>query len=282
MTLTTKPNRPAGGHHLLLLAPDNCWLPGSFQKSEVNQPRYDALLAAMQRMRGAIYLGDGAIHAGQLTPDGRHAVESDRKSWHVLSVDSEGEVVGCSRYREHDLRVGFQQLGVGKSAVANDSAWGDLFRSAIHAEMLAARRSGMAFVEVGGWAVENSMRLTTEALRIALSTFALARRLGGCIGVTTATVRHCSSRILRKIGGRCLTVEGTEIPSYYDPQYRCEMEVLRFDSRRPAARFQPWIDAIFHQLGEAPVVWRQRDSEVPAQLPFEVAMPRYRSAQAGR
>jgi hypothetical protein len=72
--------------------------------------------------------------------------------------------------------------------------------------------------------------------------------------VTTATVRNCSSRILRKLGGRPLDWDGDQIPSYFDPQYGCEMEVLRFESSRPTAKFSHWIECIFDQLSNVRVV----------------------------
>ena len=93
-----------------------------------------------------------------------------------------------------------------------------------------------------------------EAMNIALSTFALAQSIGGAIGLTTATVRNCSSRILRKIGGRSLGLPGCPLPSYFDPQYGCEMELLRFDSNAPNPKYQTRIDDILSRFFELPVV----------------------------
>ncbi|MFN0171109.1 MAG: hypothetical protein ACKV22_32230 [Bryobacteraceae bacterium] len=255
-TLTPEIRNLASGHSLVLLAPDNGVLPPRFGRAEVDTRRYDSLLHAMQRMRGAIYLRDGAITPSQLESDGRHVVDADRISWHVLSLNNGGQVTGCSRYLCHEQDASFEELTVGHASLVHDPAWGRRFRKAIESEVANARADNLAFVEVGGWAVHESLRFTTEALRVALSTYALARWLGGCIGITTATVRNCSSRILRKIGGTPLQLDGARIPPYYDPRYRCEMEVLRFDSRRPDSRFLPWIEPIYRQLAGAPVVWR--------------------------
>src|SRR6185437_8001354 len=98
---------------------------------------------------------------------------------------------------------------------------------------------------------------TREALRIALATYGLARAMGGCIGITTATRRHCSSEILRRIGGQSLRGNGGELPPYFDPQYGCEMEVLRFDSMQANPRFESWINDLCSAWLTAPVIRRE-------------------------
>ena len=77
---------------------------------------------------------------------------------------------------------------------------------------------------------------------------------GGALGLTTATVRHCSSTILRRIGGRRLEVDGMVVPPYYDPRYKCEMELLRFDSRRPSAKYADMIDRLGEKLASVHVI----------------------------
>jgi len=78
--------------------------------------------------------------------------------------------------------------------------------------------------------------------------------LGGALAVTTATVRHRSSSILRKLGGHGLQSNGVELPTYYDPQYECEMEILGFDSDCPNPKYKHWIQECQHRLGKVPVV----------------------------
>jgi hypothetical protein len=82
----------------------------------------------------------------------------------------------------------------------------------------------------------------------------MARLLGGCIGVTTATERHCSASILRRIGGQPLMTQGIEIPRYFDSRFDCEMEILRFDSARPNPRFERWIEELKSYLSGVPVI----------------------------
>jgi hypothetical protein len=171
------------------------------------------------------------VGSEQLTPDGRHEAPADLESWHILAVDGDGRVGGCARYLPHGNGIPFQELAVAKSALARDPVWGDALREAVNAEMALARHLGVPYVEVGGWALGHELRNTTAALHIALSTYALARVLGGCIGIGTVTQRHFSSTILRRIGGASLRGAGCELPAYYDPAYGCMMEILGFDSR---------------------------------------------------
>jgi hypothetical protein len=90
-----------------------------------------------------------------------------------------------------------------------------------------------------------------------LATCGLFRRLGGCIGLATATVRHSSAGILRRIGLTPLTVDGVELPSYWDPHYQCEMEALRFDSDLPSPKYARAIDELSYRMEFAPVICRE-------------------------
>ena len=80
------------------------------------------------------------------------------------------------------------------------------------------------------------------------------RILGGCVGVATATVRNSSSSILRRIGGGALEIGGEKLPAYYDPQYKCQMEIVRFTSSSPNPRYWRWIDQISATLLNVPVL----------------------------
>lgn len=248
MKLVPNHNAPRG--RLILLAPPRAPIPASFARVESGARHHEHLLHSVQRLRARLYREDGAIRPYQISRDGRHRHPADERAWHLLSLDRNGEVCGCSRYIAHPNTVHFSQLGIRKAALAHSTEWGMDLRTAIDAEVAEARRRGLAYVEVGGWALDSSMRRTAEAVRIALATYSLARVLGGCIGITTATRRHCSAAILRKIGGRPLRINKVELPPYYDPQYECEMELLRFDSGEPNPRFETWIEDLrFHLEG---------------------------------
>lgn len=253
MRILGSPSRPRTSS-LMLLAPSAECVPDVFRQVDVDPQLHEWSLAQVQRMRGSIYLHDGAITTSHLTPDGRHAQDVDAHSWHLLSVQPDGRVVGCARYRPHGDAVRPEDLGAWKSPLAKNEATRPLLRNAIERELSLARRRDCSYVEVGGWAIASDFRHSGEAVTIALATYALAEALGGCIGITTATVRHSSSTILRKLGGRSLEHDGGEIPPYFDPQYGCEMELLRFDSSAPSQRVQPHIGEISGNLGSVMVL----------------------------
>jgi len=181
--------------------------------------------------------------AGQLAPDGRHELAEDQRSWHILLLDNGGRVGGCLRYVEAEAMARFDQLWIHQCALARCPVWGTKFRRAVEMEMARARCKGFGFGEVGGWAVREDRRRTIDPLRMVLAACGLFRRLGGCAGLATATVRHGSASILRRIGLTSLSADGLEIPSYYDPRYRCHMEALRFDSEFPSPRYAAAIEA---------------------------------------
>ncbi|HVX65183.1 MAG TPA: hypothetical protein VHA11_01200 [Bryobacteraceae bacterium] len=210
----------------------------------------------MQIVRGRTYLEDGAIEPWQLSPSGRHLQAVDDYSWHLLALDERARVFGCVRYLEHRNPTSFDALTLRTAALALSDKWGSRVRAAVESEMEKARRREQPYVEVGGWAISEERRCTADAARLALATFGLAKLFGGCLGVTTATTRHHSSSILRKIGGRPLEWDGAALPSYYDPQYRCEMEILRFDSCNPGQRFSAWIEELELSLLQTRVIWR--------------------------
>jgi hypothetical protein len=71
--------------------------------------------------------------------------------------------------------------------------------------------------------------------------FALGEILGGTVGLSTATKRHSSSSILQRLGAQNAGVNGDPLPAYYEPMFDCEMELLQFDSLRPAERYAPRV-----------------------------------------
>jgi hypothetical protein len=248
------PSMKTGHSRLSLLAPADAVIPDSFAGVECN-PGYRAIvLAGLQRLRGQTYLEDGAIDYSELEPDGRYVQEMDERAWHLVSMNGQGEVCGCARYIAHTGQVRFADTTVSRAPLSRDVEWAYRFRGAVDSEIELAVRLGVAYVEVGGWALTPELRCTSDALRIALGMFSLARILGGCIGLTTATRRHCSASILRRIGGQPLAWQGDPIPGYFDPRYDCQMEVLRFDSSRPNPRFELWIEDLQRHLSAVPVI----------------------------
>jgi len=242
------------GRGFLVLAPPQAGA-STFGQAELDSGRHARLMASSQRLRGRIYRQDGAIKDSQLTLDGRHTQPADDVSWHILTVDRQDRVTACLRYMVHPPCVRYSALGVSQVTAVQPGAFGSLAERAVIGELEKASRLGFAFVELGGWVVGEELRCSTEAIRIVLITYALSQLMGGAIGLTTATTRHSSSAILRRTGGTSLSDPwGAEVPSYFDPFYNCEMELLGFDSRHPNPRYSGWIREFRTALLNVPII----------------------------
>jgi hypothetical protein len=110
-----------------------------------------------------------------------------------------------------------------------------------------------------------------------LFTFAWSQVIGGCLGLSMATHRNGSASILRRIGGRPLEWNGQALPPYYDPQYKCDMEMIRFDSRIPSAKYQSAIDEIRSQIPAMQVIGTGK----PQSRPWHVFVNHTQSTPAG-
>jgi hypothetical protein len=238
---------------LFLLAPPS-QLPFRFRNVAADADLHADLLARVQQFRGQVYLEEGNLAPGDLTRDGRHIQAADATSWHLFTMNSRDEVEACGRLLPHPENVNFRDLGVAHSSLAQSKEWSALLREAVEEEIRVARRRGVQFVEFGGWAVSRRLRCSTEAVRMCLAWYALCQAIGGTIGLATANTGHNSSLILRRMGGKPLARAGQPIPSYYEPRYQAELEILRFDSAEPSPRYVAQIERCLHALGTVMVV----------------------------
>lgn len=262
---------------LVLLAPRHASVPGCFRNVPADTWMHDEMLDELQRLRGRVYLQDGAILPEQVSPDGRHQTPEDDRAWHLLILNGD-RVSACVWYLEHDNARSIEELRVRNCPLAEVDGWRGTLRRAIDSELSRARRHRLHYVELGGWAVAQESRHTGEGLLLALAAYSLGRAFGGALGLTTATVRHASSTILRRLGGSSLEVDGTVVPPYYDDRYHCQMELLRFDSRQPNPKYGPVIEALEHRLTTVPVV--ACGSEAAAASIKAVPAPGWRSIAA--
>jgi hypothetical protein len=248
-------NLAAIGERFLVLAPPGELAAGVSRNVVVDGRRHRQLIQEVQRVRGSVYLKDGALQPHQLSPGGLHQTPEDDRGWHMLSFNSHGDLNACALYLEYDNAVSFDDLRVRHSALALDAEWSPTVSTAITSELARARRDGLKFVELAGWAVAEESRGTSGPLALALAVYGFSRRAGGgALGLTTAMFRHCSATILKRLGGSRLEVGGSELPPYFDPKYNCMMEILRFDSRRPNPRYVRLIDALRERLSDVPVI----------------------------
>ena len=261
---------------LILLAHPDASISGVFKNAAMDVERHRELVRDMQRLRGSIYLNDGAVEREQLSPDGLHQTPEDEKSWHLLILGKDRRVSACVWYLEHDnSTVSMDHLRVRHCPLARMDGWRDRLLSAVESEIRRARQDNLRYAEVGGWAVAKESRCTSEGLVLALAAYSLGRMLGGALGITTATVRHSSSTILRRLGGAHLEADGMTLPPYYDPKYKCEMELLRFDSRRPDAKYHGIIELLKEKLADVLVIGGRAAAasgvdEWPGQSPLQV------------
>jgi len=237
----------------VLLAPPMANLSEVFQSVKVDCLQHERFLAEVQRLRGRVYLNDGAIEERQLSADGRFVHPHDESSWQLLVTDSIGQVSGCLRYRLAD-EAPFDDLDLAQSALACSDKWGGRLQRAVEDQKADAQRREIKFAELGGWALLEEMRGSRLALGMALTVFALGQLLGGAVATTTATTRHRSSTILKKVGGSGLVSDGLELPPYYDPRYKCQMEILGFDAHRPNPKYKVWVDDCRRHLANLTVI----------------------------
>jgi hypothetical protein len=258
----------AVNNRLVLLAPPGATIPASFENVEIDPNRRTELVAEMQGLRGRTYLRDGAVQPDQLTRDGLHRTPEDERSWHLLMLDKLGRVSACVWYMQHDPTISGERLRVRDCPLAHQPQWREVLWAALELELARARREGLGYAEVGGWAVSESSRCSSEGLVLALGGYSLGRALGGTLGMTTATVRHCSSTILRRLGGLALKVGERCLPSYYDPRYACEMELLRFDSRHPNPKYGGFVELLKDKLSEVLIIAPQEHGAIDASGSF--------------
>lgn len=241
-------------NRLLLVAPQTADVPDFFNRVTTDLGEHTRLVHEMQRLRGSVYVDDGAVRPTQLSIDGLHQTPEDSRSWHLLMRNAEGRISSCAWYLEHENATHLQQLRVRTCPLGENLSQRGRFVEAIQSELAEARRERLRFAEVGGWAVSKECRCTSEGLLLALAGYSLGRAFGGVIGLTTATVRHHSSTILRRLGGSYLQARGEAISTYFDPHYDCQMELLRFDSRKPSPKYAGLIERIQGRLSNVTVV----------------------------
>ncbi len=237
----------------VLLAPQREY-PRQFVDIYGDRKLYAHVLAEVQRFRGKVYVSEGNLLPGDLSIEGRHVQSADYKGWHLVTLDENNSVAACARMIFHDHSSRFSDLLVSHSALSRSDRWGSLLRQAVEAEIGSARRRQIRFGELGGWAVARHLRCTAEAVRLVLAGYALGQVLGGVLGLSTVNVRHHSASILRRIGGLPLLAGGVELPAFYEPQYRAELEILLFDAHQPNPRYENHIQQCRTALAEIMVI----------------------------
>jgi hypothetical protein len=239
---------------LSLVMPSNLPAVSAFSRVNIDDKEHQRMLGEVQRFRGRIALQENAISPWQLSSDGRHVQPADECGIHLVGSDHNGQIVSCMRYLPHRNTTHWTDLRVFHTPLAAHSSWRPILEEALVEELERARQLNYDYVEMGGWVVAPELRNSIGSARMVATAYALARFLGGALGITTATTKHRSSSILRRLGGSSLCARGIEVPPYYDPQYQCEMEILRFDSSSPGRRCAEVIQDCQLELTQVPVI----------------------------
>jgi hypothetical protein len=220
--------------HIVILAPAGR-IPRNLESaSYAGSLSYQALLAGMQKLRGTAYLKEGVLGEHDLTSDGRYIAQFDAASWHILIVHQQ-EVIGSISY-EPISKVSTSHLPPGQSA-----EWSAMARLVVEEQIDHTHRTGLPFVVVRDWVMVEDLRCSTEAIRLLLVVFALARYLGGASGLAIASSRHSVAAIFRRVGFSTFIAIDSEVARVFDPKLRCEVELLRFHSELLNPRYLGWV-----------------------------------------
>lgn len=238
----------------IILAPEQAAVPKTFRNSWCDSEIHEQILGDMQQMRGRVALEEGAIQKSDLDQAGRHLMPGDENSWHLIRMAAKGRVRGCARILVHPETATYSNLRLSSSAAAKDPLWAKQIRWTVEKEIAIARKTKMKLVEPGGWVLEEQLRGSSEAISIALSAFAWSQLIGDCLAYVTATVKHGSSSMLRRLGGDSLYFGGQEIPKYYDPAYQCDMELLKMQTRAMNPKFESMLAPLRGLLSAATVL----------------------------
>src|SRR5205085_3323765 len=91
-------------------------------------------------------------------------------------------------------------------------------------------------------------RRSVATLILPLACWSLFRILGHSMVISTATVRHGSAAILKRLGGFSI-FEGDPVRSqFYDAYHKCAVEFVVYDSRVPAPKYEKQVQDIFEKL----------------------------------
>ncbi len=218
----------------------------------------------MQRLRGSIYLDEGNVKRHELTTDGRHQTAEDDKSWHLLMTDERGPRPFV-RALSPDMRIAssVQDLRLRNCPLVKRAESRYKVKVAVESEMARARRAGLRFAELGGWAISKERRGSPEGPHDGaghLRPVADARRRASASRPPTS--RTPAPRSFGDLAAPIWSSRAQPIPSYFDPKYNTEIDLLRFDSRYPSPKYAELIEIVMGKLANVSVVGgsRRRDA----------------------
>jgi hypothetical protein len=218
---------------------------------------YDAVLSEIQRLRGSRYFADGAISAAALDVHGRHVTAEDEMCYHL--VLSNGEVQGCLRLRLHPKSEGrITEYAVYDLIRRMPGELATKYHAGLEELIHTYSDAGFTLGESGGWAISHKYQGCSAMLAVPLAGWSFSRVHSRQIWIASATERNGSAEMLKRFGGWRLKLKGEELPSFYDPGYKCQMELLCFDSDILNPKFEPAVRDLQMLLEEQRIAQSER------------------------
>jgi hypothetical protein len=234
-----------------VIAPRGADVPQTFPNVTSEADLHRSMIEMIQRFRGEVYVDDGAIPASDLDVHGRHCSPYDEQSWHFFTFDPEMRVTSCLRLIPYTERIHLSDLRMDEVVNRLSPAEQARYRGAVGAFIDSAFGARLGLAESGAWAIHKDMRRSSKAIVLAASGWSLGQLLGDYLCVSSSTTRHHVVDILRRLGAFPLEFEGQPLPPFFDSHYQCEMQLMGFDSRRPASEFAQTVQDIKEYLQNA-------------------------------
>jgi hypothetical protein len=198
-------------------------------------------ISEVQRFRGRVYFADSAIPASALDEKGRHSQDFDFENYHLCLRKLDGRIVACLRMRLHERAAEVRDLWLHDLITRMHPELTESCYAALNSLFELSKRDNVRIGEVGGWAVDAEFRNQRVSTLLPIAGWSLYQLIGDALVVASATTRHHSSAILKRIGGFALMLEDEQLPSFMDDFHGCEMELLGFDSRRPDPKYKKLV-----------------------------------------
>lgn len=239
---------------LCILPPkDHCAACG--RKCIYNSEDYDARLARIRRLRGKVFLADGAVTQEHLDESGSYHTSLDHRAWHIYLAGNDGEVPACCTLMLHRNVVEVQELRISELLCHIQDDRRGLYESAIQSLIREAARLNVGFGEAAAWAIDQKFRNHCASMMMIIASWPLYQTLGNAIIIGAPTSRHHTSSIEKRMGGFPLALQGSPLGPFHDAPHGCDMEFVWFDSQRPLSRFAQIISEMrshFEKLQTCP------------------------------
>jgi hypothetical protein len=232
------------GQRVCVLTPASLGMAYDLVAQERESATYESRLKEIQYVRAQVFLADNAIATSDLDVNGGFASAYDEAGWHFYVVDSTGQVVSSLLGLVHPRTICPQGLKLSEllAEISPNDAIRCELALAIAIEMAGARR--VSFGEVACLATLPEYRGTGAATAVMLLIWAFYLALDKSLVVTAITQRHRAAEIVKRLGGHNLMIDNRPLPPIFSQRHDCHMEIVLFDSSKPAPAFAKVIHSL--------------------------------------